>query len=254
MNTKKTRKCIFCGTTPLTREHIIPLWIARLLVESPRGFPTGPQPHVRKARGPEEHRWNTDKPLDFVVNSVCERCNGHWMSTFETDAMPYLKPMIAGDKVRLNRTGQIAIAKWAILRAIITESDFTPSLPPMLRQWADSLYKEHRIPSGCLVWLAVYNGRFPVYFESSTITHGTTKDAGLRFSAIIGYLAVKVVGISWAQVSDSRGSAMIQISPYKSSQVEWPPPAAVTDSSFDDFCAVPFRNVPLDNNTFRSNS
>jgi hypothetical protein len=81
------RSCVFCGGTPLTREHVFPRWLARVL------------PAQDRWRGQDlavvggESITSSDLPVttrrmgepfpDSTVARVCARCNNGWMNDLE---------------------------------------------------------------------------------------------------------------------------------------------------------------------------
>src|SRR5688572_18801841 len=97
MPESKVRICVFCGQQialgERSREHVIPQWLLDHL-------------GIRKAAITPAHT----KPDGTLVSQrshtlenlqegrVCETCNTGWMSTLETEAMPLLIPLFAGEK------------------------------------------------------------------------------------------------------------------------------------------------------------
>jgi hypothetical protein len=152
---------VFCGENEVTDEHVWPEWVGRFLRElmpdadfGKSRFEVNPetlehQPVGRKWGGPQ---------LDIKVKRVCEPCNTGWMSDLENAAIPYLKPMIRGEQVALDRQAREAVATWAFLRAVMAEYTHPKqvAVPESHRRW---LYKEQRPPrKGVYIWLAGYLG------------------------------------------------------------------------------------------------
>jgi len=81
------RTCIFCGSTPLTREHIFPKWIVEM-------FPAGEYSHGMGGTDTATQQWNK-RNMDSTVRCVCGSCNGGWMSAIEVEAKQVLKHLIA---------------------------------------------------------------------------------------------------------------------------------------------------------------
>src|SRR5438045_3538534 len=91
------RACLFCGATPVTREHALALWTGEVIPG------TGPWTHHHVERYGDEpiREWRTDAP-DLKCNVVCKSCNNGWMSAVESRAKPVLTPMIQGRSTRLH--------------------------------------------------------------------------------------------------------------------------------------------------------
>lgn len=112
------RQCVFCGSEPVTREHVWPRWISALLGDR------GPF-HVREAPGRVDR---TARELDLVVKRVCAGCNGGWMARLEEAVKPVLTPMILASPPQqlLAPAGQTRLARWAmktLLMAALLNSD-----------------------------------------------------------------------------------------------------------------------------------
>jgi hypothetical protein len=77
------RRCIFCGGTPVTREHIFrSAWRTTL-------------PYVVGEREWVQHRLTSrrqrpDRPFELVVKRTCAGCNNGWMNDLDTHVEPWL--------------------------------------------------------------------------------------------------------------------------------------------------------------------
>ncbi len=218
-----------------------------MLVNSPRGFPTGARVNVKKT-GDEVHRWITGKPLDFTSNNFCESCNNGWMSEIENRTIPVLKPMIEGkiegEQIYLNRKAQHMIALWAGMRAMVIRSSRTGANPPEVEEWAQQMFRSRKLPRSWHVWIGAYAGRLPAHYESNDIHPFTSPERstldrsdfrGFVVSLIAGYLAVKVAALSRSRSLDRSGSAIVRIAPFERPRVKWPPDGVITDDSIVAF-------------------
>src|SRR4051812_25295706 len=108
------RTCIFCGETPVTREHLWPDWLRRL-VDVPVPF----RHHLEQEVDGVEVRDERFEaiPYDQTVRVVCAGCNNGWMSRAESDAKPILEPLLEFRGRQLHRREQRILASWALLRA-----------------------------------------------------------------------------------------------------------------------------------------
>jgi hypothetical protein len=120
-------RCIFCGATNLTWEHVFPRWSHRFMLPRATG-------RVSSLRSTEYTDRKVSKVVrvpwqvrDWQIRCVCGgthlTCNGGWMKSIEDAARPIMKPLILGHEVRLNQNAQAILATWAILKLMISEYD-----------------------------------------------------------------------------------------------------------------------------------
>jgi hypothetical protein len=118
--TMVTGHCIFCDTYgALTEEDPIPHWIDKVLKE----FMTGPliqhsRSVVDKGKVLSEYSRKRQTMSVYKVPTVCQRCNGGWMSRLENQAKPILRPMILGHRSGLSSRHQEVIARWMMLKVL----------------------------------------------------------------------------------------------------------------------------------------
>src|SRR6476620_8475983 len=114
---KTQGKCIFCGGTGLSKEHVWSKWTHpyigglpkrdhyRAVIRSSRGTP--------KTRRTQSTKDYTDSVSKIRLRVVCERrCNNGWMGKLDAAAQPLLKPLVTGHPVALGRDNQRIIATW----------------------------------------------------------------------------------------------------------------------------------------------
>ena len=136
-------ECFFCGPTdsPLTKEHVWPRWVSRLL----RGRYNSD--HFRQLRAVGDNTTaNRSSPQDLNVTTetVCSGCNNEWLSIFENDQIkPLASPLIIGrDAAALTPESQSLLAAWAYKMAMLmdiahpdkTGEFFTPAERLLFRQ------------------------------------------------------------------------------------------------------------------------
>ncbi|GAQ61432.1 hypothetical protein [Streptomyces scabiei] len=122
--------CVFCGCTPLTKEHVLPRWLKAAL-----------DPTVRQHRyirlSVDAVRHHEAPPLNEQVKSVCSNCNSGWMNQLEEDVRRFLPNLIRGNPCTLGAEAQRALAAWSLktmltfqhthpadVRGVIPASDF----------------------------------------------------------------------------------------------------------------------------------
>ena len=227
--------CVFCERNrKLTREHVWPQWV-RSSLDHPAGPGTATRTVIR-AGGREEWSYRA-RPANVVVRSVCEECNGGWMSELEQRAMPVLLPMIEDrGPVTLEASDADTVATWALKTSLAAGSEFKPPIP---KEFYTEFY-ETREPVGKVrVWI----GRTP-HLETHTIDfrpmtvrrEGEDPPAdpnGYQAVLSVGHLALYVVGWRGPKPQLDRvfswfgETALVKVLPYEP-PVIWPPPATLT--------------------------
>jgi hypothetical protein len=158
---KPAGNCVFCGRTGLTKGHVWPAWLNRLLPVTATHHeqivgkfetftPTipGPEYSVETRQG----HARTRKP-----RNTCERCNTGWMSRIEDAAIEPITPLIFGVDVPLRMDDQRAIAALLCLINMRLEflGDFR-AIPPSDR----STFRQTGLPpAGWYIWLAKFTGK-----------------------------------------------------------------------------------------------
>jgi hypothetical protein len=137
------RRCVFCGSGKMTREHIYPAWVGALI-----------RAHVGSGIwSSPEYGWRTED-LDVVAKHVCKKCNDTWMSQLEDRAKPILTPMIIGTPLVLRSEHQAAIATWCFKTAIMADFLSTP------QSLTEATYREffelRAPPSNCVIGVAAH--------------------------------------------------------------------------------------------------
>jgi len=119
------KNCVFCGGSPLTREHVWPQWMRKFsgpatFIER-HGAYQGPTKRnvLRQDKNGEyvevnELRGNRTPNLHEVqVKCVCASCNNGWMAVMETSVARHLRPMAALEPRTLSPTTKSLLAAWS---------------------------------------------------------------------------------------------------------------------------------------------
>lgn len=123
--------CVFCGGTPLTKEHVLPRWLKVAF-----------DPTVRRHRyirlSVDAVRHHDAPPLNEQVKVVCSDCNSGWMNQLEENVRYFLPGLIRGNLCTLDAEAQRALAAWSLktmlmfqhthpadARGVIPAGDFT---------------------------------------------------------------------------------------------------------------------------------
>jgi hypothetical protein len=125
----RLKRCIFCGGSALSKEHVWADWIADYvprtfyksehLVETMRSVP-GSQPVERKVTKGPLH--NNGDPASRKLRVVCENCNNGWMSSIQTQAKPILVLLIKGEPWQLDLNAQVILSSWATMFTLVYEA------------------------------------------------------------------------------------------------------------------------------------
>lgn len=160
-DTLPPRGCAFCGGRPLTREHVWPDWVRRLVADAPAMRYRQRMEFESTAR---EKRDFMLRPFALTVKAVCAACNNGWMSRLEQAAQPLLMPGLHGRGKRLSPGAQQTLATWAFKSALVYALTRRS-----LRGVPDAHY-EHLLmhgspPQQCVVWMGAYNGPEPAFVQ-----------------------------------------------------------------------------------------
>jgi hypothetical protein len=225
------RKCIFCGGTPVTREHLFPEWIlAKIQPTNITGF-------IGRNRdlevGPE-----------LKVRTVCKSCNGGWMSNLETRSTPLIGPRMDDTSAFLDIGGQSTISEWAVKTAMVLDST-TMAVKPLFYTQAerDDMRLSSQIPPRTFVWLARYVGRNTIGCGSLETKHRDPFGLyhGRISTFIVGSLALQVMTVHPPYAEDHHRPIRIDPVPGPWSEIlvtswpaqwriYWPPILAFDDS------------------------
>ena len=148
--------CIFCGDTPVSREHLWPDWLRReAMIRQRFDFRIEQEADGVETR---DKRFPAP-PFNQVVKAVCARCNGGWMSKIEASAKPILQDLIYAKGRTLDPDDQRKLATWAFLKACVFD-ELHPNERVVPIEHRQRLYTYKQPPAtGATVWLGTYEAR-----------------------------------------------------------------------------------------------
>lgn len=129
------RVCIFCGSTPVSREHIWPQWLTRKYQNLGFGdaYETDSRPLYRhrthEAPGLSvQSAWAEEKrqggTLDrTTIKAACRDCNSGWMSNLEVQVAPILSRQIEDKGHTLTPSERDILVRWLIKTTAVHELD-----------------------------------------------------------------------------------------------------------------------------------
>jgi len=103
------------------------MWMHGLLPEFPAQTYSGDyidrHPKTGAILGQQGKRTKPGHLHTKKIKAVCTGCNNGWMSVIETKAKPSLERLIKGERIVLDQASLLDVARWATLKAIVSEHD-----------------------------------------------------------------------------------------------------------------------------------
>lgn len=231
------RSCIFCDDAASTKEDAWPLWLMRLLGETPPG-------RMDAERGRDE-KWSWPLAKSALkVKFVCARCNNGWMSRLENRVKPIICALLSEDTITLDSGDQTTLAVWSLKNAMVLET-LRPSRPWFYtkadrRELMDTLEPIQRTS----IWITKCFGHLRTYCAASDLK-GVAGQSGDQVEAYVttmcfGPLAIQVLStklpnsilVGTTITADVRpgpwDSVTLQIWPPRQERVGWPPSVALS--------------------------
>jgi hypothetical protein len=138
--------CLFCDSTDMTEEHLLPDWVFRAFQRTRR-------PRINVLRHlPGGGFDDYHGPRQETAKLLCRSCNSGWVSRLDNVASQLLKPLIRGEgPVLLAPVDQTNIAAWTLKVAIVNDVAARRG-PGRLREHAPTLMKDGVPPDFFEVW------------------------------------------------------------------------------------------------------
>lgn len=251
------RNCFFCSGAADSREDAWPRWMTSQF----KGTRLS-EAHLER-RG-KESSWRVLEP-ELTVRCVCRQCNNGWMSQLESQAKPFLQPLLMGENCYLDMSGQATVALWSMKTAMVLEALDQPEQRAYTQLERDRLRTLSAIPWRTSVWLAASVDRS--FFLSSKNRHlgeGPNPIPGVSITIAFAHAVLQVLTIRVPEdvgpktivtTGVRRGPwdrASLRIWPDQSVQLQWPPPVGLNGESGLDAFAERFSTTMLDENSVDS--
>jgi hypothetical protein len=121
----------------------------------------GPLPHLhqisQEGRPDKVRRYSKDA-YSVTVGVVCKTCNNGWMSTLESQAKPYLDPMLHGHGRALHATGIRTLAAWALKTSMMVEHMDGAKRRVIPSEEYAHLFENGEPSERVRIWMAAYTG------------------------------------------------------------------------------------------------
>ncbi|WP_413757214.1 hypothetical protein [Streptomyces sp. MMBL 11-3] len=235
--------CVFCGGTPLTKEHVLPRWLKVALDPAVRRHR-----YVRVSSGTIQQHDST--PLDAQVKIVCPECNSGWMNQLEEDVRRFLPDLIQGNPRTLDMEAQRALVSWSVKTMLMLQ--YTHPAEARVIPFSDvTRFHEVREPTSSML------GRigFMNYPPDDSVPLVDTLCQGYGLPDQMAWISTLKIGCMVVQVLRAPEVAEAHmLVPFKASPVlhpiwppqntiEWPLPATIPYESMMDLAHPKVLNV-----------
>jgi hypothetical protein len=147
------RACIFCGGTPVTKEHLLGKWAGRFTDRDQRNVV---QLLDREGSDRYERRW-VARAYDRRAGVACQECNGGWMSDLELGVSRLLHPE-ALDGRPLTEDERGLLATWATKTALTLNAAESPERQIIAWDLARRFGRQRCPLENVRVWIASFTG------------------------------------------------------------------------------------------------
>jgi hypothetical protein len=223
------RVCLFCSERANSLEDAWPLWMVKQ-------FRSERPAEVRAERhGVALAPWKVYHP-SMPIRCVCRACNNGWMSRLETDARPFIEPMLRGERQTLDAAGQGMAALWIVKTAMVMEAQDKQETRAYSHLERRQLSRLSTIPWRSAIWLSACTD--PSIFLGTKTRHiGPASGEFLGSSTTMSFAHISMQTLRM-QVPESVGpttnvtvavrcgdwnEATLQIWPPRQTHVHWPP-------------------------------
>jgi hypothetical protein len=151
--------CLFCGGTPMTKEHVLGRAWIRSLFPSEEPF----EARNYRAQGGQPYdisSFHTKETGLLSIRLACATCNNGWMQELDLRAQPLVEPLAVDGRGRIDSLADIvALAAWAtkvgvcLATIVLHEKEHRPE--------AEALRLNGMPAPGTTIWLAPCHDEFP---------------------------------------------------------------------------------------------
>jgi len=231
-----SKACIFCGSVEavitITVRHVFPGWTGDLPT------PAAGQPDIGCVRSDAQRpqaaapaAWPAVQAAGHPLRGVCEPCEAGWMARLESAVLPLLLPMIEGFRVELSAEEQVAVARWAVLKAAVLEHIWAHD--PVLTAADREIIRTRNLPpAGVQVRLARAEQGGALRAHGLVFEPRRHDEKAISVLITLGCLVAEVTGGPGTGTRPPRtagapGTGSITIFPPQPGTVPWPPPATL---------------------------
>jgi hypothetical protein len=252
MRTTNPGRCVFCGNTGMTKQHIWPDWMKNVLPRAEStttrhqinfDYPDSGAPFDKVALRPQL-AFKQGHAGTLKIRRVCASCNGGWMSRLEQEAKPILTPLLLGHTKALNRQHQDIMSAWISMTVMIMDLD-DPSNecipfdqraytmenlepPPRWRIWIGNYCGEtwnYRFvhSAGCII--------IPVNLPYQNITYkNNLQTTTLVAGNFLAHVRSTIVPQAKLDLSEQASNGLVEIWPNRKENLMWDDMPVLGDS------------------------
>jgi hypothetical protein len=167
MTTKNHRGCVFCGGSPLTKEHIWSDWLDSILPRALSHRLETRESAIAKAVVNGQPLYAPPSRSDRLrqgavhtlkTRTVCKRCNGGWMKGIVDRAKPVAEGVIKLQARVLTQDAQASLAAWLALSAVMRDQKATAHPQKMQRDVLQCLFSSGLPPADFFVAIGAFFG------------------------------------------------------------------------------------------------
>ncbi|MFD8685378.1 hypothetical protein [Streptomyces sp. NPDC059651] len=222
--------CVFCGGTPLTKEHVLPRWLKVAMDPTVRTVR-----YIRLSQDSVQH--HDAPPLNEQVKVVCSDCNSGWMNQLEEDVRQFLPDLIRGLPCTLDLVRQRSLASWTLKTILMFQYTHRSEVRTAIPSGDFSAFHKNRRPTRSMLGRLGFVNYPPddsaPLVDTLCQGYGTAELGGVAW---IGTLRVGCMLVQIIRAPDV--STEYRLTPYEAlpslrpmwepeEPIEWPLPAAI---------------------------
>jgi hypothetical protein len=160
--------------------------------------------------------------LDAQVRSVCQNCNGGWMSRLEARAKPLLEPMLDGKPATLAPDGQALLAAWTV-KTLMMLDVWRPDPEAFSHAHHQQLYRSGAPPADTVALLAYVDRPMQhTFYALPGAEPGELHRLTMNVGCLVGQVRLLSKGGAIRYGPEAKRSA-VQVCPAARGAVDWPP-------------------------------
>jgi hypothetical protein len=256
--------CVFCGATPLSKEHIWSEWTYEILPKVKGSHVRGVSQSAKgnpKIKGLRYIKNYQGEVNTIQVRAVCRSkskkggtnslgktgCNNGWMNHQEEAVKPIASPLILGKSFTLGQKEQRILSSWLATKLMVAEQN-DPESAVSTQDERTSVMQTLTAPARWSIWIARQTARgWRTGYELFSATLGPLDSGGTPIppdgslakntqlvSLGIGFLFVHVFStrVPEAQIGYPDG-VLRRIHPFSGAAISWPPTETITDPGIE---------------------
>ena len=149
-------KCIFCGRSGVTKEHLFADWLKELFPRSPADTHTFGEVQFTPERTVTAKR-RQGHSGSKKIRKVCQQCNNGWVNHLDDAAKSVLVPMVRGETDSVTPAMQAALSTWLVKIAMVGDAN-RRARSKVTQAERDWLMRQKSPPPLWHVWLGRYGG------------------------------------------------------------------------------------------------